>query len=122
MDRCRQRRHRAIEERIRITLDIRPTGDPNRFDLYEGDEKIGEIINEPDIEDGVVVDDTPFWSAEVWSQMGTGKTWEGSSESFDEAKVYAQEMYNEMVGERRELSKGGRPRTISTPMGGQRRR
>lgn len=106
-----------------MALDIRPTDDPNRFDLYEGDQVIGEITNEPDIEDGVVVNEGPFWWAEVWSQMGTRKKWDaGSTSSFDEVKEWAQELYEEMVAERRELSKGSRPPTISTPMGGQRRR
>lgn len=105
-----------------MTLDIRPTDDPNRFDLHEEDQKIGEIVNELDIEDGVVVDGAPYWCAEVWSQMGTGRAWSGSSESFDEIKEWARELYGEMVAERRELNRGARPRTVSTPMGGQRRR
>lgn len=103
-------------------LDIRETDDPNHFELYEADEKIGEIIcDSPDQNDPT---DTapPYWSAEVWSQMGTGKTWTADGESFDEIKRYVHEIHEEMVAERRELSKGARPRTISIPMGGQRRR
>lgn len=102
-----------------MTLDIRPTGDPNRFDLYDNDDRIGEIEGD---EDDASVDNPPYWSAEIWSQMGTGKTWTAGSESFDQIKAWVHEMYEEFVAERRELSKGARPRTISTPMGGQRRR
>lgn len=106
-----------------MTLDIRATDDPNRFDLYEGDQIIGEIVNEVTDENGVVVDDEPWWRAEVWSQMGTGKHWDADgASSLDEIKEWARELYDEMVAERRELRKGSRPPTISTPMGGQRRR
>jgi len=106
-----------------MTLDIRPTEDPHRFRLYEGDDWIGEIVNEVTDEDGVVVGDEPFWCAQVWSQMGTGKTWSADSgSSLDEIKEWAHELYEEMVAERRELRKGSRPPTISTPMGGQRRK
>lgn len=105
-----------------MTLDIRPTNNPNRFRLYEGEDWIGEVVNEIEDENGAVHDDDPYWCAKVWSQMGTGKTWsaEGAS-SPEEIKEWARELYDEMVAERRELSKG-RPRTISTPMGGQRRK
>lgn len=106
-----------------MALDIRPTDDPNRFDLYEGDQIIGEIVNEVTDEDGVVVDDEPFWCAEVWSQMGTGKKWAADSgSSLEEIKEWAHELYDEMTAERRDLKKGSRPPTISTPTGGQRRR
>ncbi|MEV4041394.1 hypothetical protein [Streptomyces sp. NPDC049744] len=106
-----------------MTLDIRATSDPNHFDLYEGEEKVGELVSYPDTdEDGTVHEDSPWWHGEVWSQMGTGRTFNGDTQSFEEAKQYAHEMYEEMVAERRELSKGSRPRTISTPMGGQRRK
>lgn len=104
-----------------MTLDIRPTADPNRFDLYEGDQVIGEITNEVDEEDGP--DASPFWCAEVWSQMGTGKKWVAdSASSLEEIKEWAGELYDEMAAERRELGRGARPPTISTPMGGQKRR
>ncbi|GLP64354.1 hypothetical protein TUSST3_09740 [Streptomyces sp. TUS-ST3] len=105
-----------------MALEVRPTDDPNRFHLYEEDQIIGEIVNEPDIEDGVLVDDTPYWCAEVWSQMGTGRKWTADGEDFDEVKGWAHELYDDMAAERRELRKGSRPPTISTPMGGQRRR
>ncbi|MEV5189230.1 hypothetical protein [Streptomyces werraensis] len=103
------------------TLDIRPTADPDRIDLYEGDQKIGEIVKDLDIEDGVLMS-PPLWLVEVWSQMGTGKTFDADSESLAEAKQLAHEVYEEMVAERRELRKGSRPPIISTPMGGQKRR
>lgn len=106
-----------------MTLDIRATSDPKHFDLYEGDQKIGELVNHPDTdEDGTVHEDSPWWCVQVWSQMGTGKTFDGDTGSFEEAKQYAHELYDEMAAERRELKKGSRPRTISTPMGGQRRK
>lgn len=105
-----------------MTLDIRPTDDPNHFDLYEVDERVGEITCEPPDPNDPTDTDPPYWSVEVWTQMGTGKTWGGDSESFDEIKQYAREFYEQMVAERRELSKGARPNTISIPMGGQRRR
>ncbi|MEV4970547.1 hypothetical protein [Streptomyces scopuliridis] len=99
-----------------MTMDVRATSNPNRFDLYEDDQLIGEI-------NGVVVDDEPYWCAKVWSQMGTGKEWGADdASSFDEIKEWARELYDEMVAERRELMKGSRPPTISTPMGGQRRK
>jgi hypothetical protein len=102
-----------------MTVDIRSTGDPTRFEIYEGDEKIGEIEGElPDPSDPADTD-PPYWIARVWSQMGTGKEWTGDGESLDEVKVYAEEMHLEMTAERRELSGGARPWTISTPMGGQ---
>lgn len=105
-----------------MTLDIRPTGDPNHFDLYEGDERVGEITCDPPDPNDPTDTDPPYWAVEVWTQMGTGKTWGGGSESFDEIKQYAHEMYKQMVAERRELSKGARSSIISIPMGGQRRR
>ena len=106
-----------------MTLDIRPTDDPNRFDLYEGDQIIGEMVNEVTDENGVVVEDEPYWRAEVWSQMGTRKTWDTrEASSLEEIKEWARGLYDEMVAERRELRRGSRPPTISTPMGGQRRR
>jgi hypothetical protein len=101
-----------------VTLDIRPTGDPDRFDLYDGDDKIGELVNEPE-EDVDPADDPPYWTAELWSQMGTGKKWQAGGEDFDEVKRFVYEMYEEFAAERRELSKGSRIRTTgSVPMGG----
>ncbi|CAL9666046.1 hypothetical protein SUDANB1_07217 [Streptomyces sp. enrichment culture] len=101
-----------------MTLDIRPTDDPEHFDLYEEDQKIGEIVTDLDIEDGVLMS-PPLWCAEIWSQMGTGKTFTADSESLDEVKQYARELYDEMAAERRELSKGSRIWTTgSVPMGG----
>ncbi|MFE5368233.1 hypothetical protein [Streptomyces mirabilis] len=102
-----------------MTLDIRPTGDPNHFDLYEDEEKIGEITNPPDVEDGIAYEADRQWWLEIWTQMGTGKTWEANHESFEQVKQYAHELYEEFVAERRELSKGSRIWTTgSIPMGG----
>ncbi|MFF7308194.1 hypothetical protein [Streptomyces sp. NPDC008137] len=104
-----------------MTLEIRTTGDPNCFDLYDDvtDERIGEIVNPPDDWSDAPADSPPYWTAEIWSQMGTGKTWTGESESFDEIKQHALEMYEEFAAERRELSKGSRTWTTgSVPMGG----
>jgi len=101
-----------------MTLEIRPTDNPERFDLYEEDQKIGEITEDLDIEDGVRMGPS-LWCAEVWSQMGTGKTFYAESRSFEEIKQYAHEVYDEMAAERRELSKGFRIWTTgSIPMGG----
>lgn len=104
-----------------MTLEIRPTDDPNRFDLYDdvSEDRFGEIICEPPDEDDPEDDGPPYWGVELWSQMGTGKTWTGDSESFDEIKQFAHELYEEFAAERRELSKGSRTWTTgSVPMGG----
>lgn len=106
-----------------MTLEIRPTDDDARFDLYDGDERMGEIRNVPLDEEGVALGEPPDWVATLWSQMGTGKTWSAEGESFDEAKRHAHELHEEFVAERRELSKGSRIWTVgSIPMGGQKRR
>lgn len=102
-----------------MTLEIRPTDVPYRFDLYEEDEKIGEIVDEPGDEDDAPEDEPPFWTAQIWSAMGTRKTWTADSEDFDEIKQYAHELYEDFRAERRELSKGSRIWTTgSIPMGG----
>ena len=104
-----------------MTLEIHPTGDPNHFDLYDDvtGEKIGELANPPDGDDDAPKGALPYWTAEIWSQMGTGKTWGASNESFDEIKQDVHEMYEEFAAERRELSKGSRAWTTgSVPMGG----
>jgi hypothetical protein len=105
-----------------VTLNIRATADPNHLDLYEDTEKIGEITCEPPDEDDPTDTDPPYWKAEVWSAMGTGKTWYRNSEDADEIRRYAHELYEEFVAERRELNRGARGTAISTPMGGQARR
>jgi hypothetical protein len=105
-----------------MKAEIRPTGDPKRFTIYEDDEWIGEIVKDEDIWNGVVQSDDFLWLVEVWSQMGTGKKWAESCETWEETEEFVREAHQAMVGERRELSKGSRPPTISTPMGGQRRR
>jgi hypothetical protein len=104
-----------------MTLEIRPTDDPNRFDLYDdiSEDKIGEIICQPADENDPEDDGLPYWSVEIWSLMGTGKTWTGDPDDFEQAKQYAREMYEEFTAERRELSKGSRMWTTgSVPMGG----
>ncbi|QEV11606.1 hypothetical protein CP974_05835 [Streptomyces fradiae ATCC 10745 = DSM 40063] len=96
-------------------MDFRPTGEPHCYDLYEEDEKIGELRYTPS--DAVL---EPYWSTELWSQMGTGKTWfTDIAESHEQAQRHALELYAELVAERRELNKGPRYRDISTPQGGQ---
>lgn len=104
-----------------MTLEIRATDDPNRLDLYDdvSEDRLGEIICDPPDEDDPEDDGPPFWSIEVWSQMGTGKAWTGTSESFEEIVRYAHEIYEEFAAERRELSKGSQIWTTgSVPMGG----
>ncbi|WP_328631953.1 hypothetical protein [Streptomyces sp. NBC_00356] len=105
-----------------MNAEIRPTEDPKRFTIHEGDEWIGEIVKDEDIENGVIMSDEHLWLVEVWSQMGTGKKWAQSCETWEEAEKFVRQAHQGMAGERRELSKGSRPPTISTPMGGQRRR
>ncbi|MDR3079466.1 MAG: hypothetical protein LBV60_00805 [Streptomyces sp.] len=103
-----------------MTLEIRPTDVPDHFDLYEGDDKIGELWNEPLDEEGIALGEPPVWEATIWSLMGTGKEWRESAESLDEIKQYAQEAYEEFVAERRELNRGARSGSmVSVPMGGQ---
>ena len=102
-----------------MTLEIRPTGDSARFDLYSNDEKMGEIVNEALDEEGIALGEPPIWGVEIWSVMGTGKEWHASAESFGQCKEYAQELYEEFAAERRELSKGSRIWTTgSVPLGG----
>lgn len=102
-----------------MTLEIRPTGDPDRLKLYDGDEEMGEIRNVPLDAEGVALGESPDWQVELWSVMGTGKTWRADGESFDEVKRYAHELHQEFTAERRELSKGSRTgATNSIPMGG----
>lgn len=102
-----------------MTLDIRITDDPHHFDLYDADDKIGEILCDPPDADDPTDIYPPYWSAELWSQMGTGKEWSATGESFDEVKRYAHELYEQFAAERRDLSKGSRIWTTgSVPMGG----
>ncbi len=102
-----------------MTLEIRPTGDPDRFDLYDGDERMGEIRNVPLDEEGVALGEPPDWDVVLWSAMGTGKEWHADGESLDEVRQYAHQLYEQFAAERRELSKGSRIWTTgSVPMGG----
>lgn len=106
-------------------LEIRSTDDPEHFDLYEGDEKIGEIKRGPLDEYDIAEGDVPYWEVTVWSAMGTRKEWSDNTEDLDEARQFAQELYMDFVKERRELNRPGpgpRVRVISTPTGGQRKR
>jgi hypothetical protein len=108
-----------------VSLEIRSTDDPEVFDLYEGDDRIGEIrrgfFSEEDIAEG----EPPYWEATVWSLMGTAKEGHADDEDIDSVKRQVAELYEEFVTERRRLHQPGsgpRVRTISTPTGGQKRR
>ncbi|MGW6218354.1 hypothetical protein ACWF8U_00600 [Streptomyces olivaceus] len=105
-----------------MTLEIRPADEPERFDLYDGDDRIGEIRRGELTEEDVAEGESPYWEFTMWSVMGTGKEWRGDAGTLDEIKEYAREDHQEFVAERRELSKGTRRNTISVPMGGQNRR
>ncbi|WP_329215327.1 hypothetical protein OG352_06615 [Streptomyces sp. NBC_01485] len=99
-----------------MTLEFRPCGEPQGFDLFEGDDKVGELIYCPPDEEL----DRATWTISVWSAMGTGKTWySDTAESHEEAATHAREMCEERNAERRELSKGAHGWTTSSiPMGG----
>lgn len=102
-----------------MPLEIRPTDDADRLNLYDGDEWIGEIRDEPLDEECIAAGDPPCWTVKIWSLMGTAKEWHADGESLDEAKRDAHELYKEFVAERRELSKGSRIWTTgSIPTGG----
>lgn len=107
-----------------MSLEIRPTETPQRFDLFEHDERIGEIKFAPSFDEyGWTVPDQ--WEVEVWSLMGTGKTWKDSLDTLEEASEEARSFYTEFVAERRRVNSPGRgpaARVISVPMGGQRRK
>lgn len=101
-----------------MTLEIRTTDDPKRQTLHDGDEWIGEILEDLD-DEGIALGEDPIWSVTVWSVMGTGKQWHAEGESREDAEEGARELYEEFVAERRELSKGSRIWTTgSVPMGG----
>ncbi|HEX5569710.1 MAG TPA: hypothetical protein VFY14_22785 [Streptomyces sp.] len=102
-----------------MTIEIKQGNRARYFEVFEGEEKIGEIIHYPPEQEG----DEEFWNATLWSLMGTGKTWGATGDSYEEIVGYTHELYKEFVAERRELK---RPvpgvRVVSTPMGGQRRK
>ncbi|WP_405769355.1 hypothetical protein OG539_32920 [Actinacidiphila glaucinigra] len=102
-----------------MTLELRPIRKPHSFDLFEGEQQVGEIRYSNDRAAG-----TQYWDIEVWSQMGTGKSWSSdTAKSHEEAQALAHELYAELVAERRELRRPDpQVRVISTPMGGQKRR
>lgn len=109
-----------------MSLNIRSTEDCERFDLFEGDERIGEIARDElsevelaELDEG----EEPLWLATIWSATGTGATWSVETETYEEAAACVPELYEDFLAERRELSKGARSgKTISVPMGGQPRR
>jgi hypothetical protein len=104
-----------------VTLEIRATDDPNRFHLHDEitDGKFGEITCDPPDDNDPDDNDPPYWEVGLWSVMGTGKTWTADADSFDQAKQYAHELYEEFAAERRELGKGAGARTArSFPAGG----
>ncbi|WP_392971229.1 hypothetical protein [Streptomyces sp. LN245] len=105
-----------------MTLEIRPAAAPQSFDLFEDNEKIGEIRYVPAFEEwGELCPEQ--WEVEVWSLMGTGKVWKDSVDTGEEAAEEAERAYVEFVAERRKINQSpSRVRTVSTPMGGQRRR
>ncbi|MFI5992526.1 hypothetical protein ACIBAC_11820 [Streptomyces sp. NPDC051362] len=102
-----------------MSLEIRKTNDPSRVDLYEGDEKIGQITCEPPDADDPTDTAPPYHHAELLSATGSGKTWHADSEDPEEILRYAHEMYEEWSAERAELRKGRVWTTGSIPMGGQ---
>ncbi|WP_329472783.1 hypothetical protein OIE75_29970 [Streptomyces sp. NBC_01723] len=102
-----------------MTLEIRPADEPERFDLYDGDDRIGEIRRGELTEEDTAEGEPPYWEFTIWSVMGTGKEWGGHSQSYDEVVEWAREEYEEFLAERRELSKGSATWTTSSiPMGG----
>ncbi|MFC8009170.1 hypothetical protein [Streptomyces cinereoruber] len=101
-------------------MELREGRCPRSFDLYEGEDHIGEIEYHAPEQEG----DEDLWTVLLWSLMGTGKEWSADPDSFEEAVEFAHRIYEEdFVGERRELKRPVRGvHTISTPTGGQRRR
>ncbi len=105
-----------------MTLEIRPTDEPEHFGLYDGDNRIGVLHRGELTEDDVAEGEAPYWEFTVWSAMGTGKEWRGDADTLDEARERVREAHQEFLAERRELSQGRHPNAISVPMGGQKRR
>lgn len=104
-----------------MTLDIRATGNPDRFDLFDSDDRIGEIRPDELADWEIAEGTTPLWQVTIWSAMGTGREWHESGDTLEEAKGHAPDLYEEFLAERRELSKGSsNGRTTSVAMGGQR--
>ena len=102
-----------------MSLENRPTDAPDRFDLNDADDRIGEIYPGELTEEDGAAGETPYWEFVVWSVLGTGKEWRGDSPTVDEAHECARVFYQEFLAERRELSKGSRTWTTgSIPMGG----
>jgi hypothetical protein len=102
-----------------MTLEIRESGEPERYDIYDGDDRIGEIRRGELTDEDIAEGEAPYWEVTMWSAMGTGKEWSTYDDSFEEIKKSAREFYEEFLAERRELSKGSRIWTTgSIPMGG----
>lgn len=105
-----------------MTLETRLAAAPHCFDLFENEEKIGEIRYVAAFEEfGEPIPEQ--WEVEVWSLMGTGKVWRDSVDTVEEAHAEAGHAYDEFVAERRRINQAPPlVKPISTPMGGQRRR
>lgn len=99
-----------------MTLDIRPAAKPKRFDLYEGDDKIGEIRYEPPEGDFPEV-----WEVDVWNLWNANDSWGDLADTLEEAFEDARACYKQFVAKRCESS-GPSVRAISVPTGGQKRR
>jgi hypothetical protein len=104
-------------------LEFREREPAGSFDLYDHTGKVGEIeIHHPatDVDrDGARRKRS--WFVNLWLPR-PGEDWEEDCDTVEAAKKAAQEMYLELVAERREA---GGPRSVYTmpvPMGGQRRR
>ncbi|MFI8962034.1 hypothetical protein ACIGO8_07955 [Streptomyces sp. NPDC053493] len=97
-----------------MALEIRPSdGSERRFDLIEGDDRIGEITFEPP-------DDEFAWTTEVWSLTDCRRTWIDCAASLEEARALARTFDAQLLEQRRQEPRGS-VRAISTPMGGRRR-
>jgi hypothetical protein len=107
-----------------MPMEIREADSPKSFDLYDGDEKIGKIAYvPPTVEFGVP--NPECWEVVLWSLTGSAKEWGDTVYTIDDAITEANLAYPDQVAERRAANSAGsgpRPRIISTPMGGQRRR
>ena len=103
-----------------MTMEMRPASAPQSFDLYDGEERIGEILYVAPMEE-YGAKNPECWEVRLWSLTGSGKEWGDTVYSIEEAKEFAHSEYPELVAERRAAA-GPSVRVISTPMGGQRRR
>ena len=98
-----------------VSLEIRPsTGTDRQFDLYDGDDLIGEITHDPPADEFA-------WGVTVWSIDNHRESWSDCAGSLREARDLAHTFYGQLTEHLRQQSRGS-VRAISTPMGGQRRR